>query len=70
MRRYARTKLSGEILTTVEVADYLRLNQKVVRNMALEGRIPALSIGGEWRFRKKAIDQWLDKNAKKHQGRS
>ena len=32
-----------------------------VRDLAQEGQIPALRIGGEWRFEPEALEQWLAK---------
>jgi excisionase family DNA binding protein len=47
------------VLTTTEVAKYLRLPKAKVLRLAEAGDLPAREIDGEWRFLKAAIDEWL-----------
>jgi excisionase family DNA binding protein len=47
------------VLTTREVADYLRIHPITLIRYAREGKIPAFKIGKEWRFHKKYITRWL-----------
>jgi excisionase family DNA binding protein len=49
-----------EILTLEEVAHFLRLKPQTIYKWAQEGRIPAVKLGKEWRFRRSVIDRWLD----------
>ncbi len=56
--------MNTEILTLREVAEYLRLTEKTTYRYALEGTIPGFKIGGTWRFRKRVIDQWIQKQEK------
>jgi excisionase family DNA binding protein len=49
----------GEIMTTKELAAYLRLHEIIICKYASEGRIPAVRIGRVWRFDKDAIDRWI-----------
>ncbi len=51
-----------KLMTLEEVADYLRLSKDTVYRMANTGKIPASKAGNQWRFRKEAVDQWLDRN--------
>jgi len=51
----------NEILTATNVAKLLHLNLKTIQKMAREGKIPAFRVGRQWRFRKAAIDEWIDK---------
>ena len=44
--------------TSEEIAEYLRLHPYTIRRLAREGKIPAFRAGGQWRFRKDAIDAW------------
>jgi excisionase family DNA binding protein len=46
-------------LTTEEVLDYLQLNLRTVYRLIKAGKIPAVRVGRQWRFRKKDIDHWL-----------
>ena len=48
-----------EIMTTKEVAEYLKLHEVTVCKYADEGAIPAKRIGRVWRFDKEIIDQWI-----------
>ena len=48
-----------EILTSEEVAEYLRTNIETVKRMARAGRLPASKLGRNWRFRKTDLDEWL-----------
>jgi excisionase family DNA binding protein len=49
----------SQIMTTKEVAEYLRLHEITVCKYAAEGKIPAIRIGRVWRFDKEAIDRWI-----------
>lgn len=48
-----------EILLVEEVAEYLRVNKQTIYNLLRQGQLPAKKIGGQWRFHKKAIDDYL-----------
>ena len=48
-----------EIMTTKEVAKYLRLHEITVCKHAAEGKMPAVRVGRVWRFDKEAIDKWI-----------
>ena len=48
-----------QIMTTKEVAEYLRLHVITICKYAGEGKIPAIRIGHVWRFDKDAIDRWI-----------
>jgi excisionase family DNA binding protein len=50
-------------MTTKEAAEYLKLNYMTVYKLAQRGRIPASKIGGNWRFKKDLLDEWLTKKA-------
>lgn len=52
-----------KLMTTKEAAEYLKLNYMTVYKLAQRGRIPASKIGGNWRFKKDILDQWLTKKA-------
>ena len=54
-----------EIMTTREVAKYLRLHEITICKLAGEGKIPAVRIGRVWRFDKETIDKWISSGGKK-----
>jgi excisionase family DNA binding protein len=49
----------GEVLTLAEAAAYLRLPEKEVIAAATSQGLPGRMVGGEWRFLKDALRQWL-----------
>jgi excisionase family DNA binding protein len=48
-----------KIMTTKEIAKYLKLHEITICKYAAEGKIPAIRIGRVWRFDKDAIDRWI-----------
>src|SRR5215467_1896007 len=46
-------------LTTEEVLEYLQVNLRTVYRLVKAGKIPAVRIGRQWRFRRKDLDVWL-----------
>jgi excisionase family DNA binding protein len=48
-----------DIMTTKELARYLKLHGITVCKYAAQGKIPAIRIGRVWRFDKDAIDRWI-----------
>ena len=46
-------------LTTEEVLEYLNVNLRTVYRLIRAGKIPAVRVGRQWRFRKSDIDEWL-----------
>ena len=47
-------------LTTEEVLEYLQVNLRTIYRLIKAGKIPAVRVGRQWRFRKRDIDNWLD----------
>ncbi len=48
-----------ELWTVFEAARYLKLNIEVLRRKARAKLVPAIKMGGVWRYRKEALDEWL-----------
>ena len=48
------------ILTTKELAEYLKLTEVTIYKYANEGKIPGFKIGSRWRFDKDKIDDLLN----------
>jgi two-component system, cell cycle sensor histidine kinase and response regulator CckA len=53
-------------LTTEEVLEYLQVNLRTVYRLIKAGKIPAVRVGRQWRFRKRDIDTWLDSQRPRH----
>ena len=51
---------SDSVLTIQELAVYLKIPKSTLYKLVREGKIPAQKIGRHWRFRKGAIDLWLE----------
>jgi excisionase family DNA binding protein len=47
-------------LTTEEVLEYLQVNLRTVYRLIKAGKIPAVRVGRQWRFRKSDLDAWLE----------
>lgn len=54
-------RMSGEepSLSTQEVAEYLEVDVRTVEQWAREGKIPGAQEGGQWRFEKPKLDEWV-----------
>ena len=50
---------TSELLTTAEVADFLRVNRSTICRLAARGELPAFRIGSDWRFSRERIEAWL-----------
>jgi putative molybdopterin biosynthesis protein len=56
--------MSGDIMNTKDVAEYLGIHEKQVYALIRAGRIPATRVTGKWIFPKKLIDEWIETDAK------
>lgn len=50
----------GDVLTIEELAAYLKIPKSTPYKLVREGKIPSQKIGRHWRFRKGAVDHWLE----------
>ena len=48
-----------ELLTTKQVQELLRVDRTTIYRMVEQGRLPAIRVGKQWRFRGPEIDSWL-----------
>jgi excisionase family DNA binding protein len=48
-----------EIMTPREAAEYLSVHIRTIYRLVKNGEIPGRKIGGSWRFKKNALDEWL-----------
>ena len=56
----------AQIMTLREVAQYLGLHVMTVYKLTREGRVPAAKIGGQWRFKRDVLDDWLETQMHRH----
>jgi excisionase family DNA binding protein len=62
--------MDERFLTTEEVLEYLQVNLRTVYRLIKAGKIPAVRVGRQWRFRKRDIDAWLDSQRPRGSARS
>ncbi|MBY3108071.1 helix-turn-helix domain-containing protein [Rhizobium leguminosarum bv. viciae] len=64
--------MPDEIPTLPEVAQLLKVAERTVYTMAQKGQLPAFKVGGQWRFQRIDIDQWIEqqKASTRHEGKS
>ena len=49
-----------DVMTIQETSSYLRVPISSLYKLAQDGKIPCQKVGRHWRFRKEAIDKWLE----------
>ena len=54
----------SDILTLVEVAEFLRISKDSVKNLVKLGFLKSLKIGRMYRFKKEDVVEFLDKYGK------
>ena len=50
-----------EVLKIKDVAALLKVGEKTVYSMARTGELPAFKVRGQWRFSRKDIDSWIER---------
>lgn len=48
------------VMTVDEVSAYLRIPKASIYKLAQKGRIPGQKVGRHWRFRREALEKWLE----------
>ena len=48
-----------EIMTPRDAAEYLSIHVRTIYRLVKNGEIPCRKVGGSWRFKKDALDEWL-----------
>jgi|GEM_PF-997523 excisionase family DNA binding protein len=54
------TNLTNQVLTLQECSEYLKIAESTIYVLARKGKIPCQKVGRNWRFRKEALDRWLE----------
>ena len=55
--------MADELMTAPEVAKYLKVELRTVYRYLRDAQLPAIRMGGRWRFRRDDINGWLQKYA-------
>ena len=48
-----------QVLTVQEMANYLHVHHTTIYRLIYKKKLPAFRVGSDWRFSRKAIDQWM-----------
>ncbi len=54
-----------DILTIKQLSEYLMVSEKTIYRMVEKNDLPAIRVGGQWRFRRRDIDTWIDNQIRK-----
>ena len=57
---------SDPVLTIEELSAYLKISRSTLYKLVSEGKIPSQKVGRHWRFRRAAIDRWLEETKAKN----
>jgi excisionase family DNA binding protein len=52
---------NNAVLDIDQLSQYLKVPKSTLYRLVRENRIPSHKVGKHWRFRKEAVDQWLDR---------
>jgi excisionase family DNA binding protein len=55
--------MQENLLTTEQVAQYLKVDKFTVYRLVTQKKIPAFKVGNQWRFKRKLLEDWLTKNS-------
>ncbi len=53
------SRFMKEVMTPREAAEYLSVHVRTIYRLAKHREIPGRKVGGSWRFKKDALDEWL-----------
>ncbi len=55
--------MQENLLTTEQVARYLKVDKFTIYRLVSQKKIPAFRVGNQWRFKKTMVEAWLMKNS-------
>jgi excisionase family DNA binding protein len=55
-----KTTPTPDVMTIDQLAAYLQIAKSSLYKLAQEGKVPGQKVGKHWRFKKDAIDRWLE----------
>lgn len=50
----------NDLLTTRDLMDYLQVSRTKVWELVTKQGLPAFKLGGDYRYRRSEVDQWLE----------
>jgi excisionase family DNA binding protein len=59
--------MTRQIMALEEMTAYLGVRKSTIYRLAREGKMPAVKVGGDWRFNRAAIETWChDRERSRH----
>lgn len=58
--------INTTLMTIDDLAVYLKVTRRTIYEWLKHGKIPAVKLIGQWRFKRERIDAWLDDKMKAH----
>ena len=55
--------MADQLLTLEQVAEYLNVDKFTVYRLLADKDLPAFKVGNQWRFKRKLLENWLQKNS-------
>jgi len=55
--------MQENLLTTDQVARYLRVDKFTIYRLVAQKKLPAFKVGSQWRFKRSILERWLQKNS-------
>ena len=50
------------LLSAADIAVWLKLNVETVYDLIAQHQLPAMKIGGQWRFQEAEVRNWLERH--------
>ncbi|HLG64685.1 MAG TPA: helix-turn-helix domain-containing protein [Ktedonosporobacter sp.] len=60
---------TDDILDAEEVGRLLRIHPRTVIRLAGQGQIPGFKIGGQWRFQRQDIENYIEEQKRQYRDR-
>jgi len=55
--------LPEKLLTLEQVAEYLSVDKFTIYRLLAEKGLPAFKVGNQWRFKRRLLENWLQKHS-------
>lgn len=63
--------IQDELMTTDELAQYLKVNRRTIYRLLDAGELPfAIKFTGNWRFRLSDVERWLESQKMQEQNKN
>jgi excisionase family DNA binding protein len=56
----SQSRSTSDVVDAQGAADFLNAHVETLRRLARRGEIPSFKVGKDWRFSKKALQQWVE----------